>query len=190
MTCSGLEGGGLNTLGTPSCSLSLSCTAAWNTQHWKSSQVGPLEQNYTQDSQLAKPSRAEPAETARERRLTSMFQLCCSNVLRHWSIDSNPVRSCNHGRESMLLEFRKECTRVGGQEGGWWWWWGWGVFCNLAVRVIWFATVCWIHTSKTAMASVQPMEPIRAYFSFCPVIAALDTNVGSFQVLNIYQILE
>lgn len=26
--------------------------------------------------------------------ITSMFQLCCSNVRLHWSIDSSPVRSC------------------------------------------------------------------------------------------------
>ena len=28
-----------------------------------------------------------------------MFQLCCSNVRRHWSIDSKPVRSCETWEE-------------------------------------------------------------------------------------------
>lgn len=35
MTCNGRDGGGLKTLGTPSCSFSRSCTAAFNTRRSK-----------------------------------------------------------------------------------------------------------------------------------------------------------
>lgn len=43
--------------------------------------------------------------------ITSMFQLCCSNVRRHWSIDSSPVRSCQNKNKNAVNYLTRQQIR-------------------------------------------------------------------------------